>query len=631
MLFAKLLVYQVRGIGLAALLAATLCAQEHPKPDVEPFSVAVQPVAISVVQRGASATLSFIAQKGEDEVVYQWYRSDDGTLEAGTLIEGAEESSYTTEIFVDREIRYYYCVASSGEERVVSDVAAVAYTGLPVLYVNTPKGVEVTSKEEWIENATLTLTGADENSWNFENISTSIRGRGNTTWKFPPKKPYALKLERKRGIMGMPKHKRWVLIANYYDNSFMKNHMAFYLSEKFHMDYTVHGKFVDLFFNGDYRGLYWLGEAIKVDKNRVDIDDGNEGLSDKEDKDYLIEMDNGYDEPAKFKSPIRELPYMVKNDDYMVDENGELTSGGSARLARLSAKIEKLESLLYPDYADGMNSDDCSAPDEAYARTVDVESWAKFWLVNEIMDNGELIWPKSAYFVYDSKNDVLKAGPVWDFDWGILSMRKNIRLRNIIYYNALFKSPIYIAAIKMLWGEYSSDIAIGDEIEKMRDYLKVPAEADLIKWGPHLDPSKVERDGFDEYVDFLKAEMAIKMKVVDEFVTDSLPQNAIASPSQIEYLSSGSSESDASVEGSGGVMESFCVEPSLRGMNISAEGRSIRVNAAMIGSRFAVIDAQGIVVKVGRVGVPSFEIPVSGAGVYMVRIGSEVRKIHINR
>ena len=78
-------------------------------------------------------------------------------------------------------------------------------------------------------------------------------------------------------------------------------------------------------------------------------------------------------------------------------------------------------------------------------------------------------------------------------------------------------------------------------------------------------------------------------------------------------------------------MESFCVEPSLRGMNISAEGRSIRVDAAMIGSRFAVIDAQGIVVKVGRVGVPSFEIPVSGAGVYMVRIGSEVRKIHINR
>jgi len=38
-----------------------------------------------------------------------------------------------------------------------------------------------------------------------------------------PKKPYALKLDKKQKIMGMPAHKRWVLMANYRDNSFMKN------------------------------------------------------------------------------------------------------------------------------------------------------------------------------------------------------------------------------------------------------------------------------------------------------------------------------------------------------------------------------------------------------------------------
>ena len=49
----------------------------------------------------------------------------------------------------------------------------------------------------------------------------------------------------------------------------MKNEMAFYLSNVMELDYTVRGKFCDLILNGEYKGLYWLGEAIKADENRV--------------------------------------------------------------------------------------------------------------------------------------------------------------------------------------------------------------------------------------------------------------------------------------------------------------------------------------------------------------------------
>ena len=65
-------------------------------------------------------------------------------------------------------------------------------------------------------------------------------------------------------------------------------------------------------------------------------------MTDGEDKDYLIEMDNSFDENIKFKSEIRNFPYMIQNDDYMVDENDEITTGGTARLERLQARINDL-------------------------------------------------------------------------------------------------------------------------------------------------------------------------------------------------------------------------------------------------------------------------------------------------
>lgn len=382
------------------------------------------------------------------------------------------------------------------------------------MYVNTPDSVEITSKEVWTENATISLTGAEDSSWNFDEVKTSIRGRGNTTWG-QPKKPYALKLDKKQKIMGMPKHKRWVLIANYLDNSFMRNEMAFYLSETFELDYTVRGKFVDLVLNGKYKGLYWLGEAIKPDENRVNINDGSKNMSDDEDKDYLIEMDVYYDETVKFKSSIRNMPYMIKNDDYMINDNNELTAGGQARLERLQTKITNLETLLYPDFTTGMDTNSCSAPDESYAEIIDIDSWAKFWFVNEIMSNYELVHPKSCYFTFKNTKDFFKAGPVWDFDWAALYQYSSCVLKNTIYYNALFKSPSFKERTKVLWGEYYSAIDIVSKIESMRNEIYVSQQYDTLFWGEHKDPSGIVRANFDAYVDFLKETLLKKLSIVN--------------------------------------------------------------------------------------------------------------------
>ena len=497
----------------------------HIKEDVAPVAVA---------PKGFWGTLFFVVDYDGNEVSYQWYRTYKDGSKPDEKIEGATSYGYGPFDMKVGDVRFFYCIATYKGVSIKSKVGAIVMTGLPQLFVSTPNNVEITSKETWINNANMSLSYAENNEWNFS-ASMSIRGRGNTTWG-AAKKPYAIKLDSKQGIMGMPSHKRWVLIANYFDNSFLKNHMAFYLSEKFGMDYTVRGKFVDLFINGKYRGLYWLGEDIKVDPNRVNINDGYKGMSDSKDKDFLVEMDTHFDEPVKFMTPNRELPYMIKNDDYMVNSNGAMTTGGKARLARFQKKIENLEKLLYSNYVGKNNTINAPAPDERYSNIIDVDSWAKFWMINEIMDNGELQHPKSCYFTYRNDIDRFKAGPVWDFDWSS-KKNKTYSLRGYIYYDALFKSPLFQAAVRRIWNAYSGNLDMNSEIEKMRKKLKAAYAADSALWGIHYDPDGVKLNNYDAYVDYLKTALNKKMGVVDKYISQTMPKVRALAP-KIRMVSS---------------------------------------------------------------------------------------------
>lgn len=486
-----------------------------------------QPVKMNIAPNGRSVSLSCEAKLTGCEITYQWYATPDNPADSGIAIPGATNQTFETPEVTEKGIYYYYCAvtaaAPTGDSKTSnSRIASVAYTDIPTLYINTPDGIEITSKEEWITDASMSIAGADNESWNFGEIETSIKGRGNSSWK-RPKKPYALKLKKSREIMGMPKHKRWVLLANYWDSSFMRNELAFYFSELFELDWTPHGEFVNLVLNGKYNGLYWLGEAIKADKNRVNINDGNPEMTDDEDKDYLIEIDTYFDETLKFKSEIREFPYMVKNDDYMVDENDEITTGGEARLERLQSKINDLEELLYPDFTGVLDTNNCSAPDESYSDIIDIDSWVKFWLVIEIMDNWDSGHPRSDFFTFDSTNNILKAGPVWDFDLAGSNRSASCRLNEALYYNALFKSPKFIARTKELWNEYSGRIDIEPIIEMIQSRIALSAKYDAMLWtGRHdyINTSLYNNNVkvFDEYVEYLKESINKKITVVDSFI-----------------------------------------------------------------------------------------------------------------
>lgn len=189
------------------------------------------------------------------------------------------------------------------------DAAGRAFPGCPVVFIETG-GRAIPSKwEDWLEDAHVKIYNAD---WSVDlDASTSIRGRGNSTWGYP-KKPYALKLDSGAEVLGMPKRKRWVLLANWMDRTLLRNDVSFKLAALTSLAYTPRGEFVEVYINGRHNGNYYLCEHIKVDQNRVNIDELDQG---EVDGGYLLELDTYYDEVNKFKSEIRNLPYMFKDPD----------------------------------------------------------------------------------------------------------------------------------------------------------------------------------------------------------------------------------------------------------------------------------------------------------------------------
>lgn len=237
-----------------------------------------------------------------------------------------------------------------------------------------------------------------------EPILASTRVRGNVSQKMP-KKPFAVKLDSKSGVLGMPPHKRWVLLANWSDRTLMRNAIAFETARYFQdnlsdgLAWNPSGQFVELVYNGVHVGNYYLCEQIKIDENRLAINEPYElpkaGKPDEyngipESYGYLLECDDAYDETLKFTTK-HYIPFMFKDD------------GNEAMLSYAQELVCGIEDNL------------CAGNYSTAYQTLDLTSVIDYLLINEVMMNGELWHPKSAYMYIN--NGMLYAGPIWDFDW----------------------------------------------------------------------------------------------------------------------------------------------------------------------------------------------------------------------
>ena len=87
--------------------------------------------------------------------------------------------------------------------------------------------------------------------------NVELKGRGNSTWR-ANKKPYQIKFGEGTELFGLGKARKWYLLANAIDDTNLRNEIAFYLEGMLGMNCVFDGQFVELYIDGDYRGLYYL-------------------------------------------------------------------------------------------------------------------------------------------------------------------------------------------------------------------------------------------------------------------------------------------------------------------------------------------------------------------------------------
>lgn len=433
---------------LAAALLATAACSEAADPTPEPksaFTFALSDTKLTL-EPGATASVDILVTPADAEVdpsKFALVKDDDGTEPdfvrlRDVAVQGAGYRMTVQDRGSGRSFEERLRVEYTAAEGIAPAALTVrnAEPRIPVVYVTTSVPQSSITKDDWVAGS-VSIDGGDL----FDDLpeaAAQIKGRGNSTWSWD-KKPYALKFEKKQSVLGMPKHKRWCLIANHMDRTHLRNRVAYHLGLNSRLDYTTRNEFAEVYFNGDYQGLYLLTEQIKVDENRVNITEAEAGG----DTGYLIEMDTNYDEEKRFRSAYTDIPVNIKFPD-----PEELADSQFETIRRC---VDRIDGII----AGKLSGD----PFELLNR----ESMVDYWIIFEAMANREPLHPKSVYFHKDCDGK-LTAGPVWDFDWGTLTEASKTAWANFAlpagdgsnwyeknWWNRLLDDRAFRAAVKERW------------------------------------------------------------------------------------------------------------------------------------------------------------------------------------
>ncbi len=345
---------------------------------------------------------------------------------------------------------------------------------LPVVYLNTENHAPIVSKEEYL-NAGLYIDGGNTvyGSYGSEAAPVAVvtKGRGNYTWTGFEKKPYKIKLKQSDRILGMGKSKHYTLLAHADDDlGFLRNTVGFELSRFFGLNYTPKQIPVELMLNGEYRGLYFLTEQIKIGEERLNIIEQEDGETDAlaVSGGWLIEIDN-YDDEYQFKFEGHEgtMRFTHKKPE------------------ELSVEQRKYMSDLLVATDNAIHQQDKDS--RTWEEYIDLDTLVNYYLVQEVMDDAES-FHGSCYIHKDRGYDTkLIFGPVWDF--GNSYRREN---GNFIYQYSPFgqtwigelaEYPRFQEQVLRKWNSKYKDLSgLYDFIDKFRDEIAVATEYDYRRW-----------------------------------------------------------------------------------------------------------------------------------------------------
>ena len=360
---------------------------------------------------------------------------------------------------------------------------AATYSGsLPVLYIQTENKEPITSKDYYL-NATyyldaIGLEGYEGIGSASAPLTMEIKGRGNYSWTGFDKKPYRIKLADKQPLLGMKKSKHFALLAHADDSNdrkgFMRNAVGFELSRMIGLTYTPDARPLEVVLNGDYIGLYFLTEHIRVDKDRVNIveQDDEETDSEKITGGWLVEIDNYDDDPH---ITIKEGG---KTTMWITYKTPEVLSPQQEQY--LTEQMKLIDNLVYGD----KNS-------EELWNYLDMDALAKFYIVQELTDNYESFHGSCYLHKELGENEKWYFGPVWDFGSSFNRDKSQYMYQGDVWHNhwipEICKFPAFMNRVKEIWNEfYNGDYNnIYNFIDTHENLIAQAAVKDKERWSQY--------------------------------------------------------------------------------------------------------------------------------------------------
>lgn len=423
-----------------------------------------------------------------------------------------------------------------GTERKSYTVRFINFTGLPVVYVKSatnqqPINIDITSKEIW-KDATLRIEGNGLFD-DLEEVPMQLRGRGNVTWGWD-KKAFNIKFAEQQKVLGMKKHKRWIMLANYADITMLRNDVAYRISDLTSLKWAPKGQHVELVYNNQYTGTYYLCEQVRVDKNRVNItelpeaEDGTKITNVAPDKvGYLVEFDFHTDAtPWQWATNFHHTKY-GKQSIYLVKypDEEDLTT---EQFEYIRSEVNNLETELMTIKENPSATE--AQIEEQYENVInkyiDPMSFIDYWLMYEVCINHEILNPGSVYLHKDVGGKFF-AGPTWDFDYGTFNFtygeaqpaKTSLYVSGAVWYRYLFRNPKFKAMAKARWAELKPQIEqMTDYITQKSEYLKYAAEQNYERWPMTVGTNGDSHLSYEESIKTMKSIFKSRISIIDSCI-----------------------------------------------------------------------------------------------------------------
>lgn len=348
-----------------------------------------------------------------------------------------------------------------------------ASDGIPTVFISVPAGKAIASRDVWTDSVAIRIAMPDS-SVVYSTVSAQAKLRGHSSFS-KPKKPYAVRLPEAASLLGMPKGRRWVLLANFMDHSSLRNQLALAIARATSLAWTPQSRMVDVVVDGQYQGLYTLAEQVRVGQKRVAADSVNG---------WFIEGSSYRDGEFTFSSSLRHLPFELKWPKHHSQE----------RMLMAQNDINDVEELLYHRAATKKNY-------RRLKKKINLTSMADWFIVHELAMNAEPNGPRSCYF-YKPVDGRITAGPVWDFDLAFIPVdvdsggdlrptRRNFPNSRRLSVDGLYNAEALWFPRLLAYPEFRS--LIGQRWQQLRPQFVALADS-LDAWITMVRPSALRND-----------------------------------------------------------------------------------------------------------------------------------------